>query len=291
MNRSDSPFPPVPAPAHVKVMRASRPDFVGVFVEGPSDVTMWRRWLRSRPVSCGGKREVHAALMNLSTEGVDGCVGIVDADFDRLEGILPDYPDLVLTENHDMEGDLACSPALETLLSNVADDWVARLPTPRIPLRDALGARALPFGLLRWVFRDRKEQFPEGRLGPYRFVDEPSWSVHDEDLQAEAARVLCTDAWTLREELTKKRKRVDAERVWFVCNGHDVIRLVRLAIEGPLGGSKAYPNDEAVAAALQNLVDSTDLAALSVWRDLGRWEERNPGYRVRNEPRPVFPGR
>ncbi len=162
------PLPPLPPIGHVAVMRASRRDFVGTFVEGPSDASMWRRWLRWEPVALGGKAGVLSAMASLAQAHVPGCVGIVDADFDRLDGTLPSSSDVVVSESHDLECDLARSRALDALLAEVADEASLRqLRGAAATFRDALAERALPFGLVRWTFFARGVPYPASRLRPF----------------------------------------------------------------------------------------------------------------------------
>jgi hypothetical protein len=273
-------FPPQPPIGHVTVMRASRHDFVGVFVEGPSDAAMWRRWLRWEPVAAGGKPGVLSAITSLAQANIPGCVGIVDADFDHLDGALLPSNDVVVSESHDMECDLARSPALDALLADVADEVsVTRLSGTAGTFRDALAERALPFGLLRWTFCGRGIPFPSGRLSPFTYVDKSTWALREDALHDEAVRALGIARSDLDVELAVRRARVTD--VWHVCNGHDVVALLALAFRNPLGKPKAFPNVEAVSMALRLGLDSTEREALAIWRDLGDWEARHAPYMVR----------
>ena len=109
MSSETAPFPPVPAVGHVTHMRAANPLFVGVFVEGPDDVELWNRWLRHRPLPCDGCVAVRRAIASVRSRGLNGCVGIVDADFERVSGHLAHDDDIVVSEKHDQECDLICS--------------------------------------------------------------------------------------------------------------------------------------------------------------------------------------
>jgi Protein of unknown function (DUF4435) len=280
MSHLPAPFPPQPPIGHVTVMRASRPDFVGIFVEGPSDASTWRRWLRWEPVVAGGKREVLSAVASLAQVDIPGCVGLIDADYDHLEGVLPPSPDVVVSESHDLECDLVRSPALDALLASVADEAsLTRFIGTAGTFRDAIVARALPFGLLRWTFFTRRVPYPDGRLRPFTYIDRSTWTLHQEELLDEAARALGIARTDVDVELAERRARV--ANVWHACNGHDVVDLLALVLQGPLGQPKAFAKVEAVSMALRLGLDSTHLEALAIWRDLGAWEARRAPYVVR----------
>jgi len=261
-------------------MRASRRDFVGIFVEGPSDASMWRRWLRWEPVAAGGKAGVLAAIASVAQANVPGCVGIVDADFDRIDGTLPSSNDVVVSESHDIECDLARSPALDAVLAEVADEAaIQRLSGTAQTFRDALAERALPFGLLRWTFLARGIPYPGPRLGPFVHVERMTWAVREDALRDDAARVLGITRTDLDTDLATRRARV--ADLWHACNGHDVVDLLALAFREPLGKPKAFPNVEAVSMALRLALDSADREALAIWRELGKWEARRAPFIVR----------
>lgn len=283
MSVRSSPLPPVPPVGHVTVMRASRPDFVGVFVEGPSDVSMWRRWLRWEPVNTGGKGPVLTAIADLLQRRIPGCVGIIDADLDHLEGRVHP-PGIVLSEGHDREGDLARSPALDELVAASAGPAaVSRLIGTGATLRGALVERALPFGLLRWRCHEHGIEFPAGRLSPFRFVDKNSWGFDENALYDEAALTLAIRRDELDNDLSSRRARLpDA---WHVCNGHDLVAILTIALQHGLGLRKRYPTEESVDAALSLALDSTHLAGFPMWRNLGAWEMLNRPFEIRKCPR------
>jgi hypothetical protein len=146
-------------------------------------------------------------------------------------------------------------------------------------LREALVERAFPFGLLRWRCYEHGIEFPAGRLNPFRFVNKITWGLDENALYDEAALTLAMRRDDLDEDLTSRRSRLpDA---WQVCNGHDVVAILTIALQHGLGLRKRYPTEESVDAALSLALDSTHLAGFAMWRDLGAWEMLNTPFRVR----------
>ena len=283
MSGPKSPFPPVPPVGHVLKMREADKRFVGVFVEGPDDVQMWNRWLKHRPVDRGGCREVRAAMEELRRRNMHGCLGIVDADFDRVRGRLEADADIIISGAHDHECDLVLSSAFDRLLQTLpqAEPTLAALSQP-YSLRDALRDRALPFGLLRWIFLDVGKPFPD-RLTPNNeeFVVRQSWTLHRDALLAVASALLCWSRDELDSQLAARQAVVSEDKLWDVCHGHDVVALLRLAFGAVTGANEVCRSDKSVRHSLQLALDSADLPSFPMWQQLVAWESRNLPFVVR----------
>lgn len=280
MSGDKPPFPPVPPVGHVLTQRAIDKRYVGVFVEGPDDVQLWSRWLKHRPVGRGGCREVRAALDELRRSKVPGCVGIVDADLERLRGRWPDDLDLIVSGAHDHECDLVLSPAFDRLLQSLptVDSDLQKLAHPS-SLRDALRDRALPFGLVRWLYLEQRQKFPD-RLTPNNeeLLDRRTWTLHRNKLIELAAEPLGRSMDQVESQLAELLARVAAvAQLWEVCHGHDVVELLRLAFYAV----KRPRSERDIRHGLQLALDSADLQSFPMWRQLEAWETRNGPYSVR----------
>jgi hypothetical protein len=115
------------SPAEIEnEVRMQRQLHAGSFlvVEGDDDHRFWS----SRVATCccelvigDGKPNVLGALERLDRTAIDGVLGIVDDDFDALEGRVLPSPNLVVTETHDLECLLLRSPALNRVLAELGD--------------------------------------------------------------------------------------------------------------------------------------------------------------------------
>ena len=108
-----------------------------VLVEGRHDNLSCKQIVdtsRTKIVVAENKENVCEAIAVLDDDGFTGAVGLVDADFDHLEGIGVSSPNLVLTELHDLEcvqlraaglagllAEFGSSSKLERLGRNVVD--------------------------------------------------------------------------------------------------------------------------------------------------------------------------
>ena len=91
-----------------------------------------------------GKQNVCEVVRILDNDNFDGVLGLVDADFDRIEGVPARGPNIVMPEYHDLETMLLCSQALDRILvefgsQDKIDDFGENV-------LDALINRALPAG-------------------------------------------------------------------------------------------------------------------------------------------------
>ena len=74
-------------------------------VEGVDDVRFWspRRHRDCEIVDGEGKRNVVEGIRHLDTLEVRGVLGIVDSDYDTLDGLVLDSNNIVKTDAHDLE--------------------------------------------------------------------------------------------------------------------------------------------------------------------------------------------
>jgi len=141
-----------------------------LLLEGEDDHRFWdRRVSQGCELVIGdGKQNVEGAVRRLDTRRFSGALGIVDADFDRLQDRALPSPNLLATDAHDLECVLLRSPALDGVLAEYGDRAKIRRfeATQGGTVRDALLARGLIFGRLRWLALRRGWNLPFDELGP-----------------------------------------------------------------------------------------------------------------------------
>jgi len=159
-----------------------------LLLEGEDDHRFWdRRVSQGCELVIGdGKQNVEGAVRRLDTRRFSGALGIVDADFDRLQGRALPSPNLLATDAHDLECVLLRSPALDGVLAEYGDRAKIRRfeATQGGTVRDALLARGLIFGRLRWLALRRGWNLPLRRVGSRAF----HWS---QNLGGGSGRTLC----------------------------------------------------------------------------------------------------
>jgi hypothetical protein len=125
---------------------------------------------------------------------------------------------------------------------------------------------------LRWLFFRRRVAYPSGRLSPTHFIQSGTWDLDIPGLISEAAAVLNEGASNLAVQVEALRQR--SANTWSVCNGHDLMSLLAIALRGPLRAKRKFPSDESVATGVRLAVDPSHLAKLRIWRAIGDWETR-----------------
>lgn len=265
----------------VVMMRATTPAGF-LLVEGATDLTFWRSRVepdRSELIDAEGKNNLLGAVTILDREHFAGVLGVVDDDRDSLDGRRPTSPNVAVTDTADLECLLLRSPAWHRLLAEFGDpgklkQFGASVGDPR----DALLARGLVFGRLRWWVQREGRSVPADAFGPHRFIDASTWTVREEALYDSVAAALVLPSATLRAGVAALPP-VDP---WLVCRGHDLIDLLFLGLQyvlGPAHGMKKPPL-KALMQVLRSGFDDASLHATQMWADMCAWEDRNPAYRM-----------
>lgn len=113
--------------AEIKMTRANHS---GAFlvVEGANDVRFWapRRHVDCELVDGEGKPNVVGVVQRLDTVKFDGVLGVVDSDYDSLNGVILGSDNLIATDAHDLECLLCRSSALATVLAKFGSSEVRK---------------------------------------------------------------------------------------------------------------------------------------------------------------------
>src|SRR5207247_9566418 len=103
----------------IRMSRAVRKNASALLVEGAKDVRVFRNLIDESVcdvVPTEGKRNAYDALNNLRKSKQAGVLVVVDADFSRVDGQLTLDPDVVVSDDHDIESMLLKSRAAAKLL-------------------------------------------------------------------------------------------------------------------------------------------------------------------------------
>jgi len=203
----------------------------------------------------------------------------VDDDFDRLQGRTLPSPNLLATDAHDLECMLLRSPALDGVLAEYGDRDKIRCfeATHGGTVRNALLARGLVFGRLRWLALRRGWSLPFEKLGPERFADRQTWEVDRDGLYAAAVTVGVPGGIDAVHAAVSALPDADP---WSICRGHDLIGLLRIGLQQVLGDLKPSKGVADIAALLRRSFDKSDLYQGAFGHSIRGWESANPPYRI-----------
>jgi hypothetical protein len=267
--------------AEVIMMRMSH---AGSFLilEGDDDSKFWTSRIAvglCELVDGNGKPNVERALERLDRRRFQGALGIVDDDFDSLQGRPRPSRNLIATDAHDLECLLLRSPALERVLAEQGSrKKIQRFEqTHNYTVRDALLERGVALGQLRWLALRKGKDVPFSRLRPQKFLDRDTWDLSVDRLHEEAIALgLSGSPEDLRAEL-HSLPRFDP---WSVCQGHDLVSILRIGLSKVLGSLKASKGVDDISAMLRSAFDDQHLHGGYLGAAIRAWEQSNEPYRV-----------
>lgn len=266
-----------------------------LLVEGNVDERFWRRWIEPRRCqirAMGGRDKVVAELELNRREGRPGFVAVIDADFDRIDGVLRADPDIVYTDENDLEGMLVRSPALETVLHILGSAGkCAAFEEQHKSIRDALVDNARIIGKLRWLSkRDklnltfRKQKDSEFQYLRYKeFCDPKEWSVEPKKLVIHVCNFSMRHELKVDELLSRMRVLPDVDP-WQLCVGHDLIGLLVIGLRQVLGN--ATKDESTIQDSLLLAYEEVYLLETSMYRALRAWEAKDARFRVLRRKKP-----
>ncbi len=253
-----------------------------LIVEGEDDHRFWTSRVAQSHcelVIGNGKTNVEGALVRLDRASFRGALGVVDDDFDRLEGRVRPSVNLIGTDTHDLECMLIRSPALERVLAELGSPAKVRELEQREgrSIRDALLERGLAHGRLRWLAQRQGWEIPFAKLGPERFLDRDAWTIAGEHLYDAA---VMTGAVPSIDHLRQGLESLPTADPWSVCQGHDLVSILRVGLTKVLGSLKSSKGVADIAAMLRSAFDECELRDGHLGAAIRAWEAGNMPYRV-----------
>lgn len=266
--------------AEIKMTRANH---CGAFlvVEGANDVRFWRprRHVDCELVDGEGKQNVVGVVNRLDTVEFDGVLGVVDSDYDSLNGVMLVSDNLVATDAHDLECLLCRSSALDTVLAEFgSSEKIQRFEQREgLDVRTSLLNRAEIFGRLRWAVQSLGLSIDSGLIRVPRFVHYRSWTVdRDELIRTVLGKI--SDGSTLSAQIDSLfLSRPDP---WYVVQGPDLIELLRIGLKHVLGDGLKGTGYKEIAQVLRAAISTEELKTTKFGVDIRRWEVRNIPYAV-----------
>ena len=267
--------------AEIKMGRMSH-DGAFLLVEGNDDVRFWtptaRRHADCKLVDGEGKQNVIGGIQKLDDANFAGVLGIVDSDYDPLNGIDIGSDNLLLTDAHDLECLLCRSSALDKVLAEYGNrSKIERFEDETgTDVRTGLLERALVFGRLRWAAARSHPMIDLGGFRVPQFVDEYTWIAASEEL-------LCAKLPGSPDDSLELKRRVDelpAADPWYVVHGHDMVEILRTGLRRTLGDIRPNVGVKDIGRMLRAAMTPDDLQSTKLWTSMRAWEAANHPYMV-----------
>lgn len=266
-----------------------RTQISGAFVvcEGATDSRLLRRFVdhsACQLIVAHEKETVLDAIKILDDGGVPGCVAVIDADFDRQNGISYGSGNIIATAVHDLDVLLFFSPALDKLLDEYGSTEKIRAFEDRslLSVRDAILAAAAEIGTLRIISERRGLAFDFDALKFNDFIDRDNLNLSRVSL-IEAIRNASRRHDLDAAELLNWCNEIHAcsYPVCDIANGHDVTRILAIALRKAIGSvNPSVVTAEWLEAQLRIAYEASWFRTDPLHHALAAWEQLNPPYKV-----------
>jgi hypothetical protein len=266
-------------------LRQRRSLHKGVFliVEGDSDSRFYRQLIdteKCQLVIARNRDMAISVLKILQQDPSEDVVAIVDKDFDELNGILPDRPNLFFTDTHDLEMMLLKSPALEKLLGELGSK--EKLAKFGYDVRSVLLETGCSIGYLLWISIQNGLNLKFEGIDFRKFIDREMLTIDELELIEEVKRKsqkLNLKTSELHQRLTEKKD--PSHDFWQVCRGHDLIEILSFGLRHAIGTNDAKDvTIEILERNLRMCYEQAYFQTTQLHSSLDRWETDNPTYKI-----------
>ena len=259
-----------------------------LILEGDNDEKFFRQFVENSEmpiIPAWGKENVLDAVEILeSHDGVQGFMGIVDADFGHVDGSLPTSRNIVVTDNHDVEMMIIKTKAFSEVLQALGSKTKIRnFPDRERGIRPALIQEALIIGHFRHLSVTNNLRLRFEGLSFEKFVDRNSLKL-DIDKMIKNVFALTKNPQLKMEDIRNKLLELVKDATddpYQICCGHDFIAIFGIGLRKVLGSkSSKETTSQALGIALRLAYDSEDFRQTKLYSDAKRWSARNRGYNI-----------
>ncbi|EDN70704.1 cytoplasmic protein [Beggiatoa sp. PS] len=276
-----------------------------LIVEGKSDYWFYTKFIDQKVCQVQiayGCLKVITVINNLEQTHYQQALGIIDADFRRLENETLLSDNILMTDVHDLETMIIQSPAFEQVIESyyVKERYEAFIAKKQDDLRNILLQLAKPIAYLKWInkiydygllFKPQKEtdkpldytKFIEKNNLTFKGYDELIKTVINYTINKIHPQKLTLSQQDILDKIKLKEMEGQPD-LWQLCNGHDLTNLIAIAL---LKAISSY-NAKAVAYTEieRNLIlayDSFYFKSTNLLISIKNWEKQQPDRKILSE--------
>jgi Protein of unknown function (DUF4435) len=254
-----------------------------LLVEGSSDKVFYERFvdkLVCELETAAGKIRVINVLEILDKSNFSGVLGIVDADFDRLESLSHNSPNLLLTDTHDLETMLINSPALDKLVREFgSEEKIAKFGTD---VRTVLVEAGRLIGYLRWISQCDQLNLTFNGIKFSKFINEQSLQIDEAKMIQEVKNKSQSSSLgniDIQQRLTKQKN--DNHDRLQVCCGHDLVEILSLGLRKAIGTMKPSEIEpDSLERSLRLAYEEVYFRQTQLCSNIRQWESKNVSFQV-----------
>jgi Protein of unknown function (DUF4435) len=254
-----------------------------LLVEGSSDKVFYERFIDNAACKleiAAGKLRVINVLDILDKSNFSGVLGIVDADFDRLESVSHNSPNLLLTDTHDLETMLINSPALDKVVREFGSE--EKITKFGIDMRTALVETGISIGYLRWISQRDQLNLTFKGIKYSKFIKEQSLQLDELELIKEVknkSQMLSLDNKAILQRITEQKS--DIHDCWQVCCGHDLVEILSLGLRKAIGTMKPSEIEpDNLERSLRLAYEEVYFRQTQLYENIRQWESKNALFQV-----------
>lgn len=277
----------------LKMLRSGKKKKSFLMVEGITDLRLYSKLvnLEACEVVVGEcKQNVMEAIHLCNKENLKGILGIVDADFSHLEEKEEMIPNLLYTDEHDLECMLVHSKGYEAILLEYADEKKCRrleMKTGK-SIQQMILENTAQVGYLRWYALQLNLglKFSHLNFAAFIIADKDHFEIDSykmvEEILAGSKKQKIIDKQVLLRELKKLQK--EEHNLWQICCGHDLIEVFSIGLIEIFGDYNAKnltsgQLEGSFRLAYQiNYFQKTEL-----YKKILEWEAKDKEYKVISE--------
>ncbi len=275
----------------IKMLRSGKTSKGFMLVEGITDHRLYSKFIDQNGceiVIADSKSNVIQCIEGCNRERMKGILGIVDADFWRLEQHVHNDENLFLTDFHDLECMLINSPAYENILTEYANrnKYLRFEERKKKSLKHILLENGAKIGYLRWYSLQyniglkfsnldfsRFVNLGELEIDTLRLIDEVL--IHSKKQGKLNAKKILEDI----ENFIKKQ-----QSLWEVCCGHDLIELLTIGLVSIFGEYNAKNLFSGNLEGSFRLAYQHDyFLKTKLYQNLNEWQKLNNKYLIFND--------
>ncbi|AFZ59515.1 DUF4435 domain-containing protein [Anabaena cylindrica FACHB-243] len=266
-------------------IRMRRSAYSGTFiiVEGSTDARVYERCLDNKKCELSvayNKEKAIGALAILEKNNFAGVLAIIDADFSRLEDILPASPNLLVTDYHDLEIMLIQSPALDKVIREFGSEEKIKNYAKNITI--TLLETGKIIGYLRWLSLKFNLSLKFEDLTFSKFL-EPKTLAIDTIKLIKAVKDHSQKPALIEKDIQEKLENLkdDDHDPLQVCCGHDLICILSIGlckVWGTWNSNDVKP--EVLEKILRLAYEESYFRNTQLYRHIQTWEQNNQPYQV-----------
>ncbi|MEZ2231344.1 DUF4435 domain-containing protein [Microcoleus sp.] len=258
-----------------------------LIAEGDTDARVWKNLVDSTKcrVEIAHNKDNAVKVLNiLERDNFAGVLGVVDADFDILEGTVPLSPNLLFTDTHDLETMLLKSPALEKVLLEHGSE--AKIKSFGKDVRQTLLESARIIGYLRWASLKFDYCLRFEDLAFNKFINKETLALNESDLMKAVKNNSQQPGLNETEVKTKMDSlKTNAHDMWYICCGHDMIAILSIALCKALGSCNSKQVEPNVLEInLRLAYESGHFRLTKLYIAIQTWEQTNQPFQVLSNP-------